>query len=36
MCTQGWLNKTNVMDILVKNKNLKFKNFQMAGEHHVG
>jgi len=24
------------MDISVKNKNSKFKNFQMAGEHHVG
>jgi len=23
------------MNISVKNKNLKFKNFQMAGEHHV-
>jgi len=36
MCTQRQLNKTTVMDISVKNKNSKFKNFQMAGEHHVG
>jgi len=32
MCTQRQLNKKIVIDISVKNKNLKFSNFQMAGE----